>query len=85
MTKYSDQLIISLAALANLPVRTIRMLGSAAIMLAWVACGRVTAYFEADLNSWDTAGGALLVGISINLIHQNLISSRCRSEKRADK
>ena len=54
-------------------------------MLAWVACGRVTAYFEADLNSWDTAGGALLVGISINLIRQNLISSRCRSEKRAGK
>ena len=37
------------------------MLGSAAIMLAWVACGRLTAYFEADLNSWDTAGGVLLV------------------------
>lgn len=50
-----------IAALASLPVRTIRMLGSAAIMLAWVACGRVTAYFEADLNSWDTAAGALLV------------------------
>lgn len=28
-------------------VRTVRMLGSAAIMLAWNACGRVTAYFEA--------------------------------------
>jgi len=37
------------------------MLGSAAIMLAWVACGRLTAYFEADLNSWDTAGGVLLI------------------------
>jgi myo-inositol-1(or 4)-monophosphatase len=44
------------------------MFGSAAIMLAWVACGRVTAYFEADLNSWDTAAGALLVSGSIYLI-----------------
>jgi len=37
------------------------MLGSAAIMLAWVACGRLSAYFEADLNCWDTAAGVLLV------------------------
>ncbi len=41
--------------------RTVRMLGSAAIMLAWVACGRLSAYFEADLNAWDTAAGVLLV------------------------
>ena len=42
-------------------VRTMRMLGSASIMLSWLACGRVTAYFEADMNAWDTAAGALLV------------------------
>ena len=41
--------------------RTVRMLGSAAIMLAWVACGRLSAYFECDLNAWDTAAGVLLV------------------------
>lgn len=34
-----------------------RMLGSAAIMLSWISCGRVTAYFEADLNVWDLAAG----------------------------
>jgi len=42
-------------------VRTIRMLGSAAIMLAWVANGRLTCYWEYDLSSWDIAAGALLV------------------------
>lgn len=42
-------------------MRSLRLLGSAAIMLAWVACGRLTAYWEPDLNSWDTAAGALLV------------------------
>jgi len=42
-------------------VRTIRMLGSAALMLAWVACGRLTCYWEYDLSSWDIAAGALLV------------------------
>ena len=42
-------------------VRTIRMLGSAALMLAWVANGRLTSYWEYDLSSWDVAAGALLV------------------------
>lgn len=42
-------------------VRTIRMLGSAAIMLAWIANGRLTAYWEYDLSSWDIAAGALIV------------------------
>eukprot|EP00929_Paragymnodinium_shiwhaense_P073909 TRINITY_DN37780_c0_g1_i1.p1 TRINITY_DN37780_c0_g1~~TRINITY_DN37780_c0_g1_i1.p1 ORF type:complete len:344 (+),score=64.91 TRINITY_DN37780_c0_g1_i1:28-1032(+) len=42
-------------------VRTIRMLGSAALMLAWVACGRLTCYWEWDLSSWDIAAGALLI------------------------
>jgi myo-inositol-1(or 4)-monophosphatase len=42
-------------------VRTLRMLGSAALMLAWVAQGRLTAYWEYDLSSWDIAAGALLV------------------------
>jgi myo-inositol-1(or 4)-monophosphatase len=42
-------------------VRTIRMLGSAALMLAWVANGRLTCYWEYDLSSWDMAAGSLLV------------------------
>jgi hypothetical protein len=37
------------------------MVGSAALMLAWVAAGRAQAYFEPDLNAWDTAAGALLI------------------------
>lgn len=41
--------------------RTMRLLGSAAIMLAYVAAGRGAAYFECDLAAWDTAAGALLV------------------------
>ena len=42
-------------------VRTIRMLGSAALMLAWVGNGRLTCYWEYDLSSWDIAAGALIV------------------------
>ncbi|KAL3784986.1 hypothetical protein HJC23_011187 [Cyclotella cryptica] len=54
---------MSLLALPHLmpKVRTIRMLGSAALMLAWVACGRLTAYWEYDLSSWDVAAGSILI------------------------
>jgi myo-inositol-1(or 4)-monophosphatase len=39
----------------------IRRLGSAAIDLAYVACGRLEGYFEYDLNAWDVAAGILLI------------------------
>lgn len=41
--------------------RGIRVQGSAALELAWVACGRQTAFYELDLNAWDIAAGALLI------------------------
>jgi len=40
--------------------RDLRRFGSAAIDLAWTACGRFDAYFERDLKPWDRAAGALL-------------------------
>ena len=39
----------------------VRRTGSAALDLAWVACGRLDGYFEAGVQSWDIAAGALLV------------------------
>ncbi len=39
----------------------IRRLGSAAIDLAYVACGRFDVYYETTLNAWDIAGGILIV------------------------
>jgi len=41
-------------------VRDIRRLGSAAIDLCHVACGRVDAYYELGLNSWDITAGELI-------------------------
>ncbi|MBS1490046.1 MAG: inositol monophosphatase [Bacteroidetes bacterium] len=39
----------------------IRRLGSAAIDLAYVACGRLEGFFEYDLKPWDVAGGAFIL------------------------
>lgn len=39
----------------------IRRLGSAAIDLAYVACGRFEGFYEAGLHSWDLAAGAFIV------------------------
>ena len=41
--------------------RGVRRLGSAALDLAYVACGRFDAFYEYSLNAWDVAAGALLV------------------------
>ena len=52
-----------LDCLAHLMKNThgIRRLGSAAIDLAYVACGRFEAFYEYGLHPWDVAAGILLV------------------------
>ena len=39
----------------------VRRAGSAALDLAYTACGRLDGYWEFKLNPWDTAAGVLLV------------------------
>ncbi|HZY36774.1 MAG TPA: inositol monophosphatase family protein [Mucilaginibacter sp.] len=39
----------------------LRRLGSAAVDLAYTACGRFDAYYEYNLNAWDVAAGILIV------------------------
>jgi myo-inositol-1(or 4)-monophosphatase len=41
--------------------RGMRRFGSAALDLAYVACGRFDIFFEYGLNAWDVAGGIVLV------------------------
>ncbi|MDX6644856.1 MAG: monophosphatase [Miltoncostaeaceae bacterium] len=42
-------------------VRDVRRNGSAALDLAWVACGRLDGFFETALAPWDSAAGAIVV------------------------
>ena len=53
---YSDQL-------KNIMQKTagVRRAGAAALDLAYVACGRLDAFWEMGLSPWDMAAGALLV------------------------
>jgi len=44
-----------------LEVQDMRRAGSAALDLCYVACGRVDAFWEFGLSSWDVAAGSLIV------------------------
>ena len=65
-SKSSENLRKSLPALNRLAKRAlkIRIMGSAALELAYVASGRLDVYFERTINLWDIAAGALMVECS---------------------
>lgn len=50
--------IFSKIVASGIPVRR---LGSAALDLCWVACGRFDGFWEYNLQSWDVAAGYLIV------------------------
>lgn len=58
----------------------LRRLGSAAMDLAYVACGRFEAFWEFNLQPWDVAAGILLVeeagGKVTNYSHQPVLVDR---------
>jgi myo-inositol-1(or 4)-monophosphatase len=58
-----DRRAVQAQAIAKLlpRARDIRRAGAAALDLAWVAAGRVDAFFERGLKHWDWAAGRLLV------------------------
>ncbi len=41
--------------------RGLRRIGSAAVDLAYTACGRFDGFFEYGLHSWDVAGGVVII------------------------
>jgi myo-inositol-1(or 4)-monophosphatase len=48
--------------------RDIRCFGSSALHLAWLACGRIDAYYQRDMKRWDYAGGAIIAAESGALV-----------------
>ncbi len=41
--------------------KKVRLFGSAALSLAYLACGRIDAYYEKDIAFWDIAAGVSLI------------------------
>ena len=62
-SKSQDNLEKSLPHLIRISRRAkkVRIMGSAALELVYVACGRLDAYVERTINLWDVAAGSLLV------------------------
>lgn len=46
---------------ASVKARTMRMMGSAALGMAYIATGRMDAYIESKISLWDIAAGQLLL------------------------
>ena len=46
---------------ASIRARKMRMMGSAALGMAYIACGRLDAYIESRISLWDVAAGIILV------------------------
>ena len=46
---------------ASIRARKMRMMGSAALGLAYIASGRLDAYLESRISLWDVAAGTMLV------------------------
>jgi myo-inositol-1(or 4)-monophosphatase len=65
-SKSKENLEKSLPHLIRLSRRAlkIRIMGSAALELAYVSCGRLDVYVERTINLWDIAAGALMVECS---------------------
>jgi myo-inositol-1(or 4)-monophosphatase len=53
-------------------VRNLRIAGSAALHMAYVAAGRLSGFWEIGLNSWDLAAGSLLVQESGGVVSNTL-------------
>lgn len=56
----SEQYLASVGAFMQ-KCHGLRRIGSAALDLAYVACGRFEAFYEYNLNAWDVAAGILIV------------------------
>ncbi|AGF48833.1 inositol monophosphatase family protein [Candidatus Kinetoplastidibacterium galati] len=55
--------------------RSIRRMGSAALDLAWISCGRYDGYWEFGLSAWDVAAGTIILreagGICEDITNKN--------------
>ncbi len=60
-SKIKDQIFSEFINLSNNVMSPIRKFGSAALDIAYVACGRFDGYWQRELNYWDVAAGIVIL------------------------
>ena len=73
--QFTDESLLNFIELVK-NYKKIRMIGSAALSLSYVACGRVDTYIEKNIKIWDIAAGvaineAIKGNIEINFMNQD--------------
>lgn len=73
LSKTGDTIAAGLPLLQDMAhrARKCRLLGSAALDMAYVACGRLDAYIEQGISLWDIAAGWILVETAGGLVDMN--------------
>jgi len=63
MSKYNDSIEAGLKLIGyySLNSKKLRNMGSAALAMAWISCGRLDGYIEKNIGLWDVAAGKVLI------------------------
>lgn len=68
---HSDESLLSFVKRVQ-QFRKVRLFGSAALSLCYVACGRTDAYYEKNIMLWDVAAGCALVSSAGGEVYMNI-------------
>ena len=72
-SKIREKIFLNILKLSN-NVSNVRKFGSAALDIAYVACGRFDGYWQREINYWDIAAGIIILkeaGGFVNFFDEN--------------
>ena len=73
-SKIKEEIFSEFIKVSNNVLSPVRKFGSAALDVAYVACGRFDGYWQRELNYWDIAAGLVILkeaGGLVNLFEKN--------------
>ncbi len=82
-TDYASEALHSYISLVQ-GYKKVRLIGSAALSLAYVASGRADVYYEKDIKIWDVAAGLAIVKAAGGKYRLGPIDTEGRCEVSAD-
>ena len=60
-SKIKEEIFSEFIKISKFPYSSIRKFGSAALDIAYVACGRFDGFWQRELNYWDIAAGLVIL------------------------